>query len=412
MVDGELLAQRQPVVRVGGPPSQGEPVERHAVIDDCGIRPDVDPAPRVQPMIAGEVRGQRAAGTDLRGVIADGCQVVQVETVEEVDVRGLFHAVPGYDDGLDDDLVGGQIGDAADARGPLRDPEQVADRSRVVGGRLAALSEALVLVLRHGLGEGHLGLWETVCPRGAPRAGVLDAGDRPQCRGQHRRVRDGPSVLVDQQPCARTAPTAPLVVRVLVRAEHPVQPLIGGLQIVDAQVHRVLPDPCHAVARLGRRQSLPGRGIPGRPSDDSAVVRVRGATRQRRDPLRVEQLHHPPEPQEPVLLVIDPRKPHADHSERCRTSRPPIRGAPYCSPRRRPGAPRGGPEAPPQALGRGGQQPAKAKPASSPAASRARRVMCRCSSWPPLTQPPEAGGTVPPTRRARAGPCSGSATSR
>ena len=170
---------------------------------------------------------------------------------------------------------------------------------------------SFALTFVDGLHEGLRCLGKPVGPTWVTRTGVLNAGDGPQRRGQHRRLGDDAAGLVDEQSGAGTSPARTLVVCLTVLAECPVQPLVGRLQVVQPQVERVLPDPFPIAKRRRGWQHLPRQRFGALPLDDPLVGRTLRPVRGFRDLLRTEQLQHPPEPQDILLVTTGPRGSHA-----------------------------------------------------------------------------------------------------
>src|SRR5699024_5159448 len=101
-------------------------------------------------------------------------------------------------------------------------------------------------------------------------------------------------------------PSGPLVVGVSVRTELSLQPFAVRLQVVDAEVDRVLPYPSVPVASLGWGQHLPWQGLRWLPLDHLTIPRASGRPRRLGHPLWAEQLQHPPVAQHPLLVLLPP----------------------------------------------------------------------------------------------------------
>ena len=196
----------------------------------------------------------------------------------------------------------------------MGDTQQLVQRVRILRRRCFRIGRLTSVSLEgiHLFRELFCSLGESTTPvRTWHFTGAPDPGDGPQRRGQHRRLGDDAAGLVDEQSGAGTSPARTLVVCLTVLAECPVQPLVGRLQVVQPQVERVLPDPFPIAKRRRGWQHLPRQRFGALPLDDPLVGRTLRPVRGFRDLLRTEQLQHPPEPQDILLVTTGPRGSHA-----------------------------------------------------------------------------------------------------
>jgi hypothetical protein len=96
-VDGELLTQRQAVLRIGGPPTFRQPVNPDSGVGNGVVPDDVLPPPYGKVGVGGQVLRQCRRAVPIRYPRHDSCKILKEETVEKVDVgSSIVGTTTGY----------------------------------------------------------------------------------------------------------------------------------------------------------------------------------------------------------------------------------------------------------------------------------------------------------------------------
>ena len=248
LVDGELLAERQAMGRVGEPSPKRQPLYAGAFRHDLRTGHDVHAVRLPDVRGPGQIRLQCAPGNGA----VDDCsphpaQVFKEKAVEEFQ----FLLVPVADlNALDEDSVGGQVRQFADVTDPVSRFQKIFEGPGILGrGFLCPCF--LTTPALHGVelfAEAFLGSREFLHPvqRNVdllPGFGLIgDPANRPQGRGEHRGPGNQPPVLIHHHTDAGAAPRWPWIVGIVVVVESLVQPFVCFLEPVQSEIDLVPPD--------------------------------------------------------------------------------------------------------------------------------------------------------------------------